>query len=80
VSDDQTQNQTTRKPGRCRRVWLKFALALMAYMLSTGPIIKLVGTPRAVQVFYAPLGILTDASETAEAVFEWYVHSLWGAK
>lgn len=61
------------------------ALLLLLYVLSTGPVVKLIdlgylphGT-RSVEVFYTPLQWIIEQSELASGLFLAYL-SLWGIR
>jgi hypothetical protein len=68
--------------------WLGYAsAALLIYILSTGPAAKLWAvlhttskyprTEKAIEAFYAPLGVLVDHSPVAQGFFFWYIGRVW---
>ena len=64
-------------------IWTGLFL-LFAYPLSTGPLCKLrdVGLikPRAIELFYALLILLSDNCRPLEEFLSWYVHAVWSCK
>jgi hypothetical protein len=68
------------KFGRTTILCLAVVLLLLGYGLSTGPVISIFGTPKPVQIFYAPLEFLGDICPPVEQFFDWYCDQVWGAK
>jgi hypothetical protein len=60
-------------------IWAALAV-LLAYPLSIGPVARFYGknAPLAVRMFYAPLGLARDRSQTVKEALDWYA-DLWGA-
>ena len=68
--------------------WLGYAsAALLIYILSTGPAVKLAThfdttnkhprTEQVMEAFYKPLAILVDHSPLAREFFFWYIGRIW---
>ena len=77
------------RDGRKGTPWAKLTLMLVAYMLSPGPFVWLmgkmdirgypsieVGLQLTLIVIYAPIGLLSEMSESFKNLMSWYV-SLW---
>ncbi len=64
--------------------WFIWAIPLLlfAYLLSPGPVAKIVGTrtpPRALRTMYVPIGYLCLYVPAAYSFYNWY-GKLWGVK
>jgi hypothetical protein len=79
VADSQTSDTTNERAGFSWLIWAALAV-LLAYPLSIGPVARFYGknAPLAVRMFYAPLGLARDRSQTVKQALDWYA-DLWGA-
>ena len=68
------------KPGSLWILWIVLVL-LIAYPLSTGPVLKFVKRPPPPPIIalYMPLNLIYEKSPTARKVFDGYSH-LWGIR
>ena len=69
--------------------WFAWAvLAIAIYVLSIGPVVKLVWTPganktpsvRMMQQFYAPLTWVCENNSYAKDFVTWYLQQVWGVR
>jgi hypothetical protein len=63
------------------RWWLWLPLFCIAYILSTGPVIRMsrVGMLRDTRAIYYPLILFSDACKPFDSFMNWYVNDLWGS-
>ena len=70
-------------------LWFGLLFALLAlYVLSIGPVVKLVWTPgvnrtpgvQMMQTFYAPLSWVCENNGVARDFVTWYLQQVWGIR
>ena len=80
MSKEQKPADKPRRSGRSKLFWLAGSL-LIFYVLSTGPMAKLVETKRIsesdMRLVYAPLVWLIENFPPAERFFDWYLKEVW---
>lgn len=80
VTESESSATTPNKPGFTSLVWVA-AILLAAYVLSPGPVIKLLGPrpPPFIVACYGPLAYLYDHVTAVHQFYDWYFH-VWGIK
>jgi hypothetical protein len=79
VSDEPESRNDPGSPAVSSRFLLWLFIGLIAYPLSLGPVLKVMGNnpPAPVQCFYLPLVYVVNHSKTAETALDWYLEEVW---